>query len=706
MKKLVVLFFVVALFVTVGIASQFHSPIYAQTDTQTQEQKLNDCYCKCACWEIFDCSQGFCGYSDQPCCSPSCMDLSEGMCKCGGFGCYRTPIEKGSAQCRQECEKQFAGTQDNDGKCELDRGDNCDNTPIDCACLFSQVCEAANEWADERGCIKSPDLKCPNNSDFDNSVGRCVCIQTDALFTPQGCVEKCPSDGYYSEYDQNCRCNRMGYQFDGKKCVAPKSCPANASLEKSGGLDQCVCNSSYKPNRVKTACVRNLTLAQKLSEIDKIYKANINTGTMPTGNMNNFMDTVFSKFFGASDNQFTPFVCGSYQGQILTLFDKIRFSSDAETAALMEDFDYGPIMGEYGIHHAVVLYPTGSNWEKVGIVFDPWLSQEPVTYSMDIWKQVQTPLYLQIGPSFGGIGVGPSNAWGEKSTPYPTHGGTYVNPNPADQQSQNQETTAVNSNGEAPSTDPTQQDFGDLYTQYRDMVYQEYSGEMVGIAVHCPVAVYVQNSAGEKFGFSRTEGFREIDDASAGVVHQQDGTDSTFFILPAGDYTINLDAYKAGNATIYTVFGDGTGGARELAGEIPLTKDQKVSYQVDNVAQAVAADLGAGSMSQLYEMDSGGDFSEFGDSVEPSDPISDVATWADENWKDVMLVCEDHATYSGGECKCDLGYQKDANGLCQQGTIGGLSSVWVIAGGALCCGAVVFGIVVVVVIVVRKKKKA
>jgi len=88
-----------------------------------------------------------------------------------------------------------------------------------------------------------------------------------------------------------------------------------------------------------------------------------------------------------------PYLCGGYQAQTLKFMDHMRFHEDPEVRELLKGLDYGPIArggGTYtviGSHHAVVLYPIGTNWKwppeyggQFAKVFDPWPTQKPEVY--------------------------------------------------------------------------------------------------------------------------------------------------------------------------------------------------------------------------------------------------------------------------------------------------------------------------------------
>jgi hypothetical protein len=88
------------------------------------------------------------------------------------------------------------------------------------------------------------------------------------------------------------------------------------------------------------------------------------------------------------------YACGNYQGDILSLLDRLRFSSDPAQRLLVQGLDYGPIEVWYdprdpsgpGGHQAVVAWPHGTDWKQTGVVLDPWIAQQPNVYSVSLWS--------------------------------------------------------------------------------------------------------------------------------------------------------------------------------------------------------------------------------------------------------------------------------------------------------------------------------
>jgi hypothetical protein len=104
---------------------------------------------------------------------------------------------------------------------------------------------------------------------------------------------------------------------------------------------------------------------------------NINILEMPTGGwFNNF---IFAHF------NHEAYTCGSYQNYVMDFLDGIRTNPDPEVRGMLNGLDYGPIQTNGGGHVAVVVYPSGTDWQETGTVFDPWPTQQPQIYDIDTW---------------------------------------------------------------------------------------------------------------------------------------------------------------------------------------------------------------------------------------------------------------------------------------------------------------------------------
>jgi len=79
-------------------------------------------------------------------------------------------------------------------------------------------------------------------------------------------------------------------------------------------------------------------------------------------------------------------ICGDAQRAIVAWLDLMRTSTDQKESAFSLYYDYGPVEHFLGAHHAVVVYPKGTNYKKNGVVLDPWYEQKAgITYDAKKW---------------------------------------------------------------------------------------------------------------------------------------------------------------------------------------------------------------------------------------------------------------------------------------------------------------------------------
>jgi hypothetical protein len=98
------------------------------------------------------------------------------------------------------------------------------------------------------------------------------------------------------------------------------------------------------------------------------------------------------------DARYSNFTCGGYQGDVLEFLHTVQ--TDPQECSLLNGFEFGPIQGSMGGHHAVVVYPKGVDWKTQGVVFDPWYHQRPETFSIDVWKQKFSPIAGDTSPTY------------------------------------------------------------------------------------------------------------------------------------------------------------------------------------------------------------------------------------------------------------------------------------------------------------------
>lgn len=129
--------------------------------------------------------------------------------------------------------------------------------------------------------------------------------------------------------------------------------------------------------------VSDADIERNLMELVNRYEDEIPVGwdvnllEMPTGGWIN--NLIFAHFNGEA------YTCGSYQNYVIDFLDQIRTSSDPKTRNLLNGLDYGPIQTNGGGHVAVVVYPSGTNWQETGTVLDPWPTQRPQAYNINTW---------------------------------------------------------------------------------------------------------------------------------------------------------------------------------------------------------------------------------------------------------------------------------------------------------------------------------
>ncbi|NQT74317.1 MAG: hypothetical protein HQ553_16365 [Chloroflexi bacterium] len=80
---------------------------------------------------------------------------------------------------------------------------------------------------------------------------------------------------------------------------------------------------------------------------------------------------------------YDDWACGSYQAKVLEFLNNIQ--SNPDECTLLNNYDFGPIEGRCGRHHAVVIYPKGTDWKTEGTVLDPWPSQSPEYVPISKW---------------------------------------------------------------------------------------------------------------------------------------------------------------------------------------------------------------------------------------------------------------------------------------------------------------------------------
>lgn len=216
--------------------------------------------------------------------------------------------------------------------------------------------------------------------------------------------------------------------------------------------------------------------------------------------------------FGANST-----ACGGYQDQVLKWLLGLYFSADPADRALLDGFDFGPIQITKGAHQAVVLYPKGTDWRSNGIVFDPWVEQQPRLYTIDEWD--------------GMFFFSPEGSRGNILTPIDTNVGKFP--------------TTPDKNGRF--------EYDDVYSSKPRQVRNRTKGGRQ-ILVQSPVAVLVSSTDGDEFGL-KADGTFVNDfgiDVEGTFLLKDDGTYGTSLNLPDGAYDVTLTGTATGNVHIYS----------------------------------------------------------------------------------------------------------------------------------------------------------
>lgn len=226
------------------------------------------------------------------------------------------------------------------------------------------------------------------------------------------------------------------------------------------------------------------------------------------GQMNNLT-------YGANDT-----ACGGYQDQVLKWLLSLYFSKNSTDQALLDGFDFGPIQIAKGAHQAVVIFPTGTDWQSTGIVLDPWPEQTPRLYSIDEWD--------------GMFLLSPAGSTGNIVTPIGNNTGKFP--------------TTPSENGSW--------EYDDVYTAGSRKPRNRSQGGR-RLAVRSPVLVVVTNGEKEVGMYSDGSFVNDFGSNIEGyVTTASDGTYHTDYNLPDGQYGVIMTATGAGEVHVYAGTGD------------------------------------------------------------------------------------------------------------------------------------------------------
>lgn len=128
-----------------------------------------------------------------------------------------------------------------------------------------------------------------------------------------------------------------------------------------------------------------------INKVIKLYNSRIpegqvwKDGSTPAAILNNPPAAgYYNNMMSLGSAKYEPYVCQAYQDKVMNFLYAIQ--SNPDECSLLEGYEFIRITGWGGAHLAVVVYEKGTDWEKTGLVFDPWLSQKPDVYLIDQWK--------------------------------------------------------------------------------------------------------------------------------------------------------------------------------------------------------------------------------------------------------------------------------------------------------------------------------
>ena len=213
-----------------------------------------------------------------------------------------------------------------------------------------------------------------------------------------------PSDKKVCEIDKNgvlngLRCGecRIIASIDGKEADS-RDVSVTCQENTKGDLNRII--SLYKA-RIPVGLIRDPKYQQKINDLVvsgsaafavtvpdprlKIFGVTLGVTlkSLPYGCQNNILSVKYAEL--------NNYACGAYASKVLMFLNEMK--SDPNECTLLNGFEYGPIRGASDVHHAVVIYPEGTDWKETGTVLDPWINQNPEVYSISGWS------YMLLGAS-------------------------------------------------------------------------------------------------------------------------------------------------------------------------------------------------------------------------------------------------------------------------------------------------------------------
>ncbi|MFA6027572.1 MAG: Ig-like domain-containing protein [Patescibacteria group bacterium] len=267
--------------------------------------------------------------------------------------------------------------------------------------------------------------------------------------------------------------------------------------------------------------------------------------------------------------RYEPYVCGSFQEKVLTVFHSLRLSNDATERKMMSYFDFGPVelfaLSHFFGHQAAVLYPTGTLWQDTGMVFDPWIYNRHDIYTTEQWEQMS--------------GGQANAARCDRNPNYPMCGQDYLLSEMSkkgqfefklsDEEDKFFKALPTETKNKISATlERTNKEIFSVQRKYliQNMMRQDMS-QKVRIIVDCPVAVTVTDkNTGQQIGLDKDGNTIATADGFLQEVRYRDANDFvSYFILPKdGNYEVIMAGTAMGQANIYTSYPQETGSQFEI----------------------------------------------------------------------------------------------------------------------------------------------
>ncbi len=283
-----------------------------------------------------------------------------------------------------------------------------------------------------------------------------------------------------------------------------------------------------------------------LDEVIRLYKLRISEGPYQKDLIDGKEWTTLglgpgrvTNMYSIIDSDYGDFVCGAYQYKVLVFLSNMR--STPEECHLLNGYDFGPIEGSFSGHHAVVVYPRGTDWKKTGTVFDPWPQQKPEVMSIGDWEN-----------TFWTIA-------GDTSPAYRNEYNTTKNPDDYDYAYWNRAWNAFSVAGE----------------------FAQRTGALVGFG-QCPVNILITDSSGRQMGAVGDDDMVfDIPGAFITRMSDEEGGYLWYFTLPATDeYDVDITAFDDGEFDFFVL--NSNTEQLQLYGEHPIQKGETAEVELSS----------------------------------------------------------------------------------------------------------------------------